>query len=266
MGAEIAVGRFEDRLHARELDALAVLQGIERRHDAQPHLLMDDLVGRAHGSYAPHPEARQDQRAAADGRHPEREMRTQEDEATESKRRDRDAGNDVARPAPDAAQHIDQRDEERNESADLAAANRRHHEEGRGNEHEQSERGRAVAQAVRGLSTARYEKSRHKADRDQRGPYGVGLAREDIAQAIADGPDDAPDQEMRRGVLIFALGYAAGLGVFDVAQRGRRVLPGNRHGRSLYSVLQSTLSLTCSQAPRRLPTARGTRWLMTELS
>src|ERR1700761_9494143 len=71
MGAEVAVGRLEQRLQAGKLDLVAARQGVQGRHDLQPQRLVDDLVG-AHGSDPPQPETAEDQGAAADQAHVER--------------------------------------------------------------------------------------------------------------------------------------------------------------------------------------------------
>src|SRR5205807_8192378 len=88
------------------------------------------MISSALTSYPPQPQAREHQRAAADDSHPEKEMLVQPDEADERRGRDRNPGNRVANAGEDAAQHVHQRDEQRNERRDLLSADRRHHEEG----------------------------------------------------------------------------------------------------------------------------------------
>src|SRR5882724_5333916 len=88
-----------------------------------------------------HPKPREDQRAAADRRHPEKEMRAEPDESDQCQCCDCDTCNDVARTVPYAAQHVDQRDEQRDEGRDLLVCDGSHDEEGRGDVDEYGERG-----------------------------------------------------------------------------------------------------------------------------
>jgi hypothetical protein len=71
MRAEVAVGRAGQFLEMCEVEALiARVAGGERRHDAQPDGLVDDLVGTVHRSGPPHPEAAQNVSPARDRREP----------------------------------------------------------------------------------------------------------------------------------------------------------------------------------------------------
>src|SRR5580658_25930 len=48
MGAEIAVGRADQRSEPSEIELGLGIEHIERGHDLEPHRLMNDVVGRRH--------------------------------------------------------------------------------------------------------------------------------------------------------------------------------------------------------------------------
>jgi hypothetical protein len=67
--AEVAVGRPGQFLEVGEVEALvARTAGFERRHDAQPDGLVDDLVRAVHRSGPPHPEAAENDPSPGDGK------------------------------------------------------------------------------------------------------------------------------------------------------------------------------------------------------
>ena len=87
MRAEIPVSRSRQFLEVGEVEALGGrVAGGERRHDAQPDGLVDDLVGSVHRSGPPHPEAAENKSAAVDCGEPERESGARPDIPGENER------------------------------------------------------------------------------------------------------------------------------------------------------------------------------------
>ena len=78
MGAEIAVGAPVS-FSAGQTPVRGGWQRVQRRRPHfQPQRLVDDVVELGHRSVPPHPEAAQNEPAAVDERHPQRERRANE--------------------------------------------------------------------------------------------------------------------------------------------------------------------------------------------
>src|ERR1700731_251876 len=120
MGAEIAVGGAGQLFQPGEFEAYGSRQRMKRRHDFQPHRLVDDVVELGHRLAPTHPQPAEDQPAAVDHRHPQRERLADVVITDQRQHGDTGTNRDEGVTDPEACDRIEQHEINRPERSLLA--------------------------------------------------------------------------------------------------------------------------------------------------
>src|SRR6266852_440475 len=149
-------------------------------------------------SSPPEPNACEGQRGSADAGHPQKEVLLQKNEPGERQRGNLYSCGDLSWPPPNADDHVRGSNAERNHGSALSRIDRPHDEKNGDEKCNQRQGDGAVAPTnLVGRPTQRC-KSRNQSDRNDRAPNRPCVGRKEVVQAVADHPQNSPQQKLRR--------------------------------------------------------------------